>query len=160
MKNAWLIICLIALVVSTAIGQTNILPKTGEGRYNRSKKTVFWPNTMFTHPSIFVSKGDMDLRPTRKWWRTPIQAVASVAHPALYPQKEEPVLAEYLLSLKIEKPSPLPALELEPFLPLPAFQLIQLKPCPLKKQILDYMEKPDNDRPLIKPEVEYEILFP
>lgn len=157
MKNAWLIICIITVAVSTAAGQVNILPKTGEGRYDRSKKTVFWPNTMFTHPSFFLSEGAIDVRPMRKWWRDPMPPVASAAHPAFHSQEVESLLLEPNLATNSKSPLWSLTLEFEPF--LPAFQPIQPETCLVKKQLLDYLDTSSKNSPLFKLEKGYDALF-
>ncbi len=157
MKNAWLIICITMFAVSTAAGQVNILPKTGEGRYDRSKKTVFWPNTIFTHPSFFLSGGEIDVRPMRKWWRDPMPPVVSVARPAFPSQEWEPLLFEPNLITKSVAPLWSLTLEFEPF--LPAFQLTRPETCRVKKQLLNYLGSSDRKSPLLKRETGYAPLF-
>lgn len=47
------------------------VPRSGEGRFARSSKAVFWVNPIFLKPSVFFSSEGMNLRADRKWWRTP-----------------------------------------------------------------------------------------
>lgn len=87
MRNVLLILTAVSFFSITLHGQYPMIPKTGEGRYDRSSETVFWPNTIFTHPSIFFREGQTDVRPMRKWWRAPLRTVSPV--PVSLP-KEEP----------------------------------------------------------------------
>lgn len=90
MRNALLILTAICFFSVTLWGQYPVVPKTGEGRYDRSSETVFLPNRIFTHPSVFFKDGQTDVRPMRKWWRAPVRTVAPVPSPLL---KEEDIQA-------------------------------------------------------------------
>lgn len=82
MKNICLILCFISGFSSIAFSQYKVLPKNGEGRVDRSGNAVFWPNYLFTHPSVFISNGQAEVRPMRKWWRDPVQPVVTSPLPA------------------------------------------------------------------------------
>lgn len=63
----------ITMLIFTAAlsGQTQYtsVPRTGEGRFDRSENTTFWANPIFFKPAVFFSSSDMNVRANRKWWR-------------------------------------------------------------------------------------------
>lgn len=63
----------ITMLIFTAAlsGQTQYtsVPRTGEGRFDRSEHTTFWANPIFFKPAVFFSSSDMNVRANRKWWR-------------------------------------------------------------------------------------------
>jgi hypothetical protein len=92
MRNALLILTAVSFFSVTLWGQYPVVPKTGEGRYDRSSETVFLPNRIFTHPSVFFKDGQTDVRPMRKWWRAPVRTVASLPYSLLEKEDVQAIL--------------------------------------------------------------------
>lgn len=90
MRNALFVLTVVSFCSVSLWGQYPVVPKTGEGRYDRSSETVFLPNRIFTHPSIFFRDGQTDIRPARKWWRTPMQTVSPLPVSRLEKQPVNP----------------------------------------------------------------------
>ena len=61
-----------ALVFSISLqgqSQYTSVPRAGEGRFDRSNRTVFWANPIFFKPAVFFSASEVNVRANRKWWR-------------------------------------------------------------------------------------------
>ena len=90
------------IFIVSSIGQTQYtsVPRTGEGRFDRSEKTVFWPNPIFFKPSVFFSASEANLRANRKWWRDDERLLPKpfIAHGYL----PEDITLEELLDLAFE----------------------------------------------------------
>lgn len=71
MKNTGYVFIMMFLFIISSHGQTQYtsVPRTGEGRVDRSGNTIFWPNPIFFKPSVFFSSSEANIRADRKWWR-------------------------------------------------------------------------------------------
>ena len=57
------------LMSTSVMAQINILPRTGEGRMNRSEATAFLPNQQFLVPGFRWSNESIQVDDKQKWWR-------------------------------------------------------------------------------------------
>lgn len=71
MKNTGYVFIMMFFFIISSHGQTQYtsVPRTGEGRVDRSGNTIFWPNPIFFKPSVFFSSSEANIRADRKWWR-------------------------------------------------------------------------------------------
>ena len=71
MKSLGYIFIALFFITASLSGQTQYtsVPRTGDGRFNRSDNTVFWANPIFFKPAVFFSSSEMNVRANRKWWQ-------------------------------------------------------------------------------------------
>lgn len=71
MKRTGYIFIMMFICVFPLIGQMQYtsVPRSGEGRFDRTDKAAFWMNPIFLKPSVFFSSSEISLRTNRKWWR-------------------------------------------------------------------------------------------
>lgn len=62
-------ILFLATTILSGQSQYYSVPRSGEGRIDRSENTIFWANPIFFKPSVFFSTEEVNIRANRKWWR-------------------------------------------------------------------------------------------
>ena len=154
MKIRCFVFCSAVFFFSVVSGQNGIVPKTGEGRHDRNPTTVFWPNDMFTMPSVFISGEEINVRPMRKWWRDPVRPV-----PSLPNLRSDPAKEIVLPGARPANPTapPLQMLFSDPFPGKPkttdvTYRLIgsdRTDRCLLTRQILNHLNRSTKDSPLL-----------